>query len=1136
MKKIVILMLFISFSAVAQFNESAPWVKKETIQAGKYKEKNITTLVNEFSSYWLTNDKNKKGSGYKPFMRWENHWRNKTNANGFLLTPNEMWTAWQQKNQAEMQKGVASLPTSNWQPLGPYTYTNTTSWSPGQGRVNIVVEDPNTPTTLYIGTPAGGIWKSVDNGTNWQALADKLPQIGVSGIAIDYTNSNTIYIATGDKDAGDSYSIGVMKSTDGGTTWATTGLSFANTYSRAGDISMHPTNNQILLCATSNGLYRTTDAGTTWQVVQSGSFAQGTIRFKPNDPTTVYATTYNSFYRSTDGGATFSQISFGLPTDASRMIIDVTPANNNYIYMLTATATYEFQGVYKSTDGGTSWNKTNFSGDLFDGSTQSWFDLALAVSDTNENEIYTGTLNIWKSTNGGDVFTKLNNWNTPSSPSYTHADIHYLGFYNGRLFAGTDGGIYVSSNNGNLFTDLTATAQIGQFYRISVAKQSVSNIAGGLQDNGGYALSNGTWKSFYGADGMDTAIHPNNPNIYYGFIQNGSSLYITTTAGNGITNTVAAPSGEAGNWVTPLKINSSGELYAGYKELYTLNQTPAWVQKNTTSLGSGKIRNIAIAPSNDAIVFWTKFNNLYKSTDGGTSYSIITTTTNDIVAITVHNTNPDIVYVVTQGTGGKVLQSTDGGVTFSDISSGLPMIGKNVIKHQDRSTDNALYLGTSLGVYYKDDSMTTWQPFSTNLPNVSVTDLEINLEDKKLVASTYGRGVWLTDIPVENLAVDAKLKELRPIANQLITCNSVTNLEVDIENKGTNAITNLSIDYTITSTASTNTQNYVWNGNLNSNEITTINLPISITEIGAYEITATVTTSSDGNLYNNTATTFIYQNENGIINSVNSFTDAADALLTYSDSGITPEWIRGIRTTGALAEVGNTVYTTNETGNYDNNIKMYLVSNCYDLSVVSNPEISFSMRYDLEENWDILYVEYSTDLGANWQVLGTKTFGWYNSDRTPTTTGSDCYNCVGAQWTGTSTSPATYSYPLTTLNSETNVIFRFVFQSDQAVNKEGITIDNFVINGTLSTTQFSEEKEIEIYPNPSHGNFIITFENIEPTTISVYDMAGKEVWKTKNITMQNKTTTINLNNIANGIYFVKITTANQTIIKRIIKE
>ena len=286
-KSYILLLVLVSYTGHSQFNKSAPW--KINNSAAKSERVSIDEEVTLFNQYWADKDKNIKGSGHKPFMRWENYWRNNVNDQGYLITPQEINAAFQQKKQAQASKRTISLPISNWQPVGPLTHTNTGSWSSGQGRVNIVYVDPSNVNTIYMGTPAGGIWKSVNAGIDWQPLSDELPQIGVSGIVVDHTNSNVIYIATGDKDSGDTYSIGVMKSTDGGSTWATTGLAFSNTNSRAGDIIMHPTNNQILLCATSVGIYKTTNGGVTWAVQQAGSFAQGSIKFKPSSPSIVYA-------------------------------------------------------------------------------------------------------------------------------------------------------------------------------------------------------------------------------------------------------------------------------------------------------------------------------------------------------------------------------------------------------------------------------------------------------------------------------------------------------------------------------------------------------------------------------------------------------------------------------------------------------------------------------------------------------------------------------------------------------------------------------------------------------------------------------------------------------------------------------
>ena len=356
-KNYLIVSLLCSFLGFSQFNSSAPWMTN--INTAKNGEATINEMVTAFNAYWSTRDKNARGSGYKPFMRWEYHWKNYTNDQGYIMPAEQLWEAWRQKNQAKASRNLTNraLPPSNWQPVGPFTHTNTGSWSSGQGRVNIVHVDPSNPNTVYLGSPAGGIWKSTNNGSTWTPLTDELPQIGVSGIAVDYSNSNTIYIATGDKDAGDSYSVGVYKSTDGGVTWNPTGTMGGSNPSRAGDIVIHPTNNQILWCATNNGIYKTTNAGASWTQVQAGTFSQGNIRLKPGNPSTVYAVSNNRFYRSTNTGDSFTVVTTGLPTASGRLLLDVTAANSEYVYILSATTGNGFQGIYRSTNGGTNWSR-----------------------------------------------------------------------------------------------------------------------------------------------------------------------------------------------------------------------------------------------------------------------------------------------------------------------------------------------------------------------------------------------------------------------------------------------------------------------------------------------------------------------------------------------------------------------------------------------------------------------------------------------------------------------------------------------------------------------------------------------------------------------------------------------------------
>jgi hypothetical protein len=141
--------------------------------------------------------------------------------------------------------------------------------------------------TLWVGLPSGGIWKTTNNGGSWTPLSDGLPTIGVSGIAIHPTDPNIIWILTGDGDAADTKSIGVLKSTNGGTTWATTGLTWnASDENRGYKLMIDPANSNTLWAVTTLGLYKTTNGGTSWTNVFSGDFRD--LEFKPGTSSTMY--------------------------------------------------------------------------------------------------------------------------------------------------------------------------------------------------------------------------------------------------------------------------------------------------------------------------------------------------------------------------------------------------------------------------------------------------------------------------------------------------------------------------------------------------------------------------------------------------------------------------------------------------------------------------------------------------------------------------------------------------------------------------------------------------------------------------------------------------------------------------------
>jgi hypothetical protein len=486
-------------------------------------------------------------------------------------------------------------------------------------------------------------------------------------------------------------------------------------------------------------------------------------------------------------------------------------------------------------------------------------------------------------------------------------------------------------------------------------------------------------------------------------------------------------------------------VYAGYNKVYQFIGgswtaiSPSFGQNiDVLEIDNGDPNNIYVAINNS----------LRKSIDKGVSFVEVESFTTNITSIEVNNNDSNIVYVTTSGTNGKVNMSIDGGETFTDITGTLPNLTKNIIKHQAENSLNPLYLGTSIGIYRYDDNIADWEPFEANLPNTAVRDLAINLADNNITAATYGRGVWQSDLPAVQLANDdVKLVSINnPNSNNLI-CGDI-NPQVTIKNNGINEITDVDIIYTIDGGVD---NNFTWNGNLASLATTTIDLPLLSLNLGSHNLNIVTSVTNDAFVNNNTASTTFYSNGNGISEQVNTFETVDDELITFNDAGGISMWERGVPTGTLLnmATSGTSVYATNLDGNHPDKTKSFLISKCYDLSLIINPILKFNMAFAIEPDWDLTYVQYTLDQGTTWALLGSSADpNWYNSSRiSGDGIANNCFNCVGGQWTGTNSTMTAYSYDLTPLATESNVIFRIVFHSDDNTNDEGVILDDFVVDG-----------------------------------------------------------------------------------------
>ena len=1140
MKKIILILIFIiavnSYSQGSQ--NQAPWMQ------GKDLKNKAKTTLKEISkkaeTYFKTIDRNKKGSGLKPFERWNYHWSFYTKEDGTIAPAKDLWTAWDIKNNKNKTQTITDQ--SNWLALGPFnssnTYSSSSLKSSGQGRVNVIAVDPSDSNIYYLGAPAGGIWKSTDTGINWTPLTDYLPQIGVSGIAIHPTNSNIIYIATGDDDAGDSYSVGVWKSIDAGSTWSSTG--FMDNPNSMNDIYITPNNTEIILVATSNGVYKSTDGGVNWQIKLTGNIID--LKMKPNDPKVWYAVSNDVFYRSEDGGDNFSTIDLPSLTDSGRLTMDVTISNNNYVYVVSSKTSNAFNGVYKSIDSGISFIKTNETKDIFQ-SSQAWYDLALTVSDVDPDIVYVGVLDIWKSTNGGNNFSKLTTWYKPDTDSYTHADIHFLRFIDGKFFAGTDGGIYVSTNEGVDFTDLSENLSISQFYRISVSSQNSSIVAGGLQDNGGFSYNGKKWTNYHGGDGMEGVIDPTNENTQYGFTQYGGSLNRTSNKGASLSLQIDAPSGETGTndaggeWVTPMASDSKGKIFAGYSQLYKLANS-SWNKVSDHNFGGDDIDCVEIDPTNDNIIYVSQAKGLYKSIDAGVTFIKLSYNGQKINSMEISNSDSNVLWIVTNNLVYKSVNIKDDNPTFGFVRTNLPSETKLSIASHQRGDDNTVYLGTALGVYYINDNTLGWQVFDNNLPNVAVRDLEINEEDSKLYAGTYGRGIFVSDIPRTLPLNDVRLISID--SPKGINCDTTISPIVTIKNQGQNTLNSITFNYNLDNNSS---DSYSWNGTLNSNELTEVNIPTINTSFGKHVINIESIILNDAYSNNNSYSTSFYVNNsknNPLI--INSFENSEDELLIETTNSIMWELGTPSKLLISSAATGTNAYVTKLTGNYPDGTTGYIYTNCYDLSTIASPKMAFKMAFDIELNWDYLVVEYSINRGKSWDILGTANdANWYNSSSKTDLTGTS--TLPGNQWTGlgeNSNSIARknadfndYYYDLASLSTETNIIFRFKFVSDAGTNEEGVAIDDFIINGTSLNVNDNELiNKFQIYPNPSDAIFNLNWSTKGNTNITIYNYLGKKIFEKNSI--KKSFFRVNLKKQNKGLYFIKLNINGKLAVKKII--
>ena len=706
--------------------------------------------------------------------------------------------------------------TDPWQIVGP---TNI------NGRITDIEMPVDDTNTIYAGTASGGIFKSIDQGDSWRPIFDDALSLSIGDMALAPSNNDIIYVGTGEANAGGGSlaydGVGVYRSLDAGVSWTHLGLENVGSIGR---VMVHPNDHNIVYVAAmgrlfgnnnQRGVYKTINGGESWERIFFSSDKTGAIDLAvhPENPNIVFAAMwqrerrpYNRLYggdesgifKTTNGGNTWMELTEGLPqdpTEKGRIGIAIAPSNPDVLYSLYAKQDGSLQGVYKSENGGTSWQQKDDRA-ISDVPFIWWFG-KMFVHPEDEDIAYATSLDMFRTTNGADSWFPIFEG--------AHVDHHALFVHPQNpdlVINGNDGGVYISQDGGRNYEFKNSIPNL-QFYTCAIDNTNPENIFGGTQDNGTLAFNPAGqfWEQIVGGDGFRVMSDPNNPDIIFAEFQFGN----LRRSNNGGATFSAANRGITGptNWNTPYVMdpNNSNILYYGSDKVFkTTDQGDSWRQitteipitEETGNLTFGTITSLSVSSINDNYLFTGTDDGQVAFLDQATS---TLSTINDglperwVTALAADPYDENIIYITLSGfrfdeSGAHVYKSENLGRDWEDISTTLPDIPVNDII-VDPEQRGLLYIATDVGVYFSEDDGASWEILGTELPLVPVIDIDFHLASRKLAAATYGRSIFTYDLPLPTATddfdgTDAIVIYPNPVIDQLMIDGLVKGASISI--------------------------------------------------------------------------------------------------------------------------------------------------------------------------------------------------------------------------------------------------------------------------------------------------------------------------------------------------------------------
>lgn len=626
------------------------------------------------------------------------------------------------------------------------------------GRIKSILIHPENTNIVYIAAAAGGVWKSTDGGTSWTPKMDDANAIAMGSLCFDPVDPNIIYAGTGEQvtNANTYLGAGLMVSTDAGETWSILGLSTVGSFSR---IYAHPKNRDLLMASCMNtnaGVYKSLDRGKTWTQVYEGTAYDMSIN--PNDENEWFiAVPEDGIMYTANGGQTWERRASGLIGTFGRTSVQQSPVDPNVVYALVELNS--LATIAKSSNKGLTWtvqyNDTRgcfFAGSCDPGGSQGFYDNYVSVSPVDANVCFVGGIDIWRTTNGGTSWSnQTGGYGDGNGANLVHVDQHCLAYDPKNpttIYAGNDGGMVKSTNNGATWFLINDGLSVTQFYSFDVDPTRRERAFGGTQDNGTLGtFGDVEWDTVAGGDGMVTIVNHKNPDVIYGNYPNGVPYRINLATQEGRIIIDGIDQGEPAAWVAPMIMHPTDDqiLFHGRRRLWrTFDAGDFWFEASPTFVN--QVSAIACSPA-DPTVIWagSAGGELMVAEDDGFEWQFPPRTelANRFVSdIACSRTDRATAWITYSAVGtANVWRTTDLGKTWTSLWEGMPDIPVNAIEvHPD--DENILFIATDVGVFATFDGGKIWVPYGKGLPRSPALDIKVNGEFGYIRVVTHGRSAW----------------------------------------------------------------------------------------------------------------------------------------------------------------------------------------------------------------------------------------------------------------------------------------------------------------------------------------------------------------------------------------------------------